>query len=146
MYLLGHLFPMQCIMSSSRSHFSSCIIVWDPNLPSLVVNTILFLLMTTLVLLGLSIRRIGVNFFSIYLSMLHHYNQYSVFCNIKTFQSNTFQSNFDTEYMSRSFRNFLLDWDTLRHLSCSIVYVHNRVAEYKHHHILKTARSLLIYG
>ena len=55
-----------------------------------------------------------------------------------------FRSDGAREYLSSVFRDVLASHDTLSQQSCPHTPAQNGVAEKKHHHILETARALLL--
>jgi transposase InsO family protein len=61
-----------------------------------------------------------------------------------SFSTRIFRSDSGGEYLSNAFCQFLSSEGTLPQLSCPDAPTQNGVAERKHHHIVETARTLLI--
>ena len=77
--------------------------------------------------------------------LLSHYRSFVAMIHTQFSASiKTFWSDFGGEYISQAFRSFLSSEGTLPQLSCPEAHPQNGIAERKHHHILETARALLL--
>ena len=76
---------------------------------------------------------------SLYLPAIRHHDPYSFDSPIHVFHADS-----AGEYISSAHRRYLADLGTLAHFSCPGAHAQNGIIERKHHHILETARALLI--
>jgi hypothetical protein len=75
----------------------------------------------------------------LYLPVFCAHGSHSISTPIRVFRSDS-----GDEYLSDIFRQFLTSEGTLAQLSCPGAHAQNGVAERKHHHLIETARTILI--